>query len=149
FTKEPLALGDVSRDGRLVQQPVYARVRKIAAIESQRWRLARVEDAPKDVGIGRRAGRPLQEEHLKVALQNVCIERRELVGSDVEPDADVAQVLLEDGRLEAIEFGVRHFQRQRESWSRTVPVGIGVASLIEQALRSRGVMHVFHDTRSE
>src|SRR4029450_6657633 len=56
FTKEPLALGDVGGDGRLVQQPVYACVRKIAAIESQRWRLAGGEKAAEDGGVGRPGG---------------------------------------------------------------------------------------------
>ena len=132
FTKEPLALGDVGRDGRLVQQPIYACVRKIAAIESRRRRLPGVEDAPKDVGIGDRASRPLQDEHLKVSLQDVCVERRELVGADVERDADVAQVLLDDRRLQTVEFEFDIFSDSANRGRGPSPSGSAIASLVEQ-----------------
>ena len=47
-----------------------------------------MEHAPQDVGIGHRPADPLQREELKAAFQDVGVERRELVGADIERDAD-------------------------------------------------------------
>ena len=85
---------------RRVEQPIDLGVPIVAAVEPRRRHLRRVEDAPQDVGIDQRASDPLQAEQLKPSLQHVLIEGRELVGPDVEVDADAPQVLLDDGRLE-------------------------------------------------
>ena len=77
-----------------------------------------------NIRIRRGAAGPLQRVHLKVALDDVGIERRELVRAQVEVDADVAQVLLNDGRLQAVELDVRHLERQREPRAGSVTVGI-------------------------
>ena len=74
--------------------------------------------------------------HLEIALQDVRVQRRELVGADIDVDADVAQILLDDRRLEAVELEVRDFERQLKTWARAVAVGIAVAGLVEE-LRAR------------
>ena len=79
----------------------------MAAVEAGGRHLLRVKDAAQDVGIGQGAADPLQRVHLEIPLEDVRVQRRELVRSHVDLDADVAQILLDDRRLQAVEFDAR------------------------------------------
>ena len=83
----------------------------------------------------------------KFPLMHVRIHRRELVGADVEVDTDVAQLLLDDGRLQTDFLGVAHLQRQTQAGKRTVAVGILVAGLIEQLPRAIRIVGELKDIR--
>src|SRR5262245_7220758 len=66
------------------------------AVGTLRWNLCGVERASQDVRISKRGARPLQRVELEVAGQHVGIERRELMAADVDADADLSKILLDD-----------------------------------------------------
>ncbi len=103
-------------DRRLVDQRIHRRVAEEPAVEAARRHLLAVEDAAQHVGVGH--ADPLQREELEVALQDVRVQRRELVRPDVERHADAREVLLQHRRLQAVELGARDLQRQVQPWRR-------------------------------
>ena len=126
----------VGRVRRFVDQAIDLRIAEVAAIEAGGRHLLRVKDAAQDVGIGQGAADPLQRVHLKVALEDVRIQRGELVRAHVDVDADVAQILLDDRRLQPGEFQAGRLERQRQTRPRAVAVGIGIAGLVEERFRA-------------
>ena len=93
----------------------------------------------KDVRVDERSARPDQREHLKVAFEHVVVERREL-GSQVEVDADSAEIFLHHGRLEPRFLIGRDLERESQTGPRSVAVGVAIARLIEETPRQRRVM---------
>ena len=90
------ALRSVFHVACLVQQGVHLGVAVPASIETRWRRLLRVEHTTQDIRIRQRARRPLQRVELEVAGQHVGVQRGELVGANVEFDAHIAKVLLDD-----------------------------------------------------
>ena len=105
----------------------------VATIESVRRHLLRMEHAAQHVGV--RHADPLQREQLEVPFEHVRIQGREFVGADVEIDADLFQILLDDRGLKPNELVGRYLQRQPEARLRSVAVGIAVAGFVENARR--------------
>ena len=123
-----------------VQQAIDPRIAEVAAVESDGRNLLGVEHPAKNVRIDHRATGPLKREHLKVAFEHVCVQRRELVRAHVERDADVAEVLLDDGGLQPVELDIRDLQRETQPWLRSVAVGIAIPRFIEQRDRLRWIV---------
>ena len=108
-----------------------------------------MKDSPENIRIGQRPGRPLECVQLKVAAKDVRIHRRELVHANIEVDADFAKILLNHGRLQTVEFGIRDFQRKTKPGLRTVAVGVAIACLIEQCPGARRIVREREDIGGE
>ena len=78
----------VCRGCGFVEQGVHSGIAEMAAIEAFGWDLFRMEHAPEDVRIRQRASRPLQRVHLEVTSEHIREQRRELVRTHVQVDAD-------------------------------------------------------------
>ena len=125
----------VGRARGLVEQRVDVGVREVAAIEARRRHLVGMEHAAEDVGVDRGAADPLQRVELEVAVEDVGVERRELVAAEVDVHADRAQVLLDHRPLQPGELEVLNLERQAHAHRRAVAVRVAVAGLVEQRAR--------------
>src|SRR5439155_25915139 len=96
---------------------------------------------PKNVRVGERSSRPLQRVHLEIAFEHVRVHRRKFVGSNVELDADRAQILLNDRRLQPIELeSVRDLQAQPQPGRGPIAVRVAVTSLVKERAGASGIV---------
>src|SRR5215472_14041622 len=95
----PLTL--VRLDPSLIDQRVEPRVYVEASVCPGRWNARRVKRIFEDIRIFVTSSDPAQRIHLKQALRDERVERRELEGANVQLNPNGSQLLLEHGDHQA------------------------------------------------